>query len=134
MRVWLYFSKEIIKKPVISDAIKKYDIDFNILHAHITSSGGKILAEILGKRKKESIEYLKNRGIIVEIAKDVVRKDKEKCIDCGACVSICPVGAISIKDDWTVEIDDEKCVGCGCCVITCPMKAVNYYHKIFGTF
>ena len=35
----------------------------------------------------------------------LIELDKDKCIDCGACFSICPVSAISIAEDFTIETD-----------------------------
>ena len=32
--------------------------------------------------------------------------DKEKCIGCGTCVAICPVGAISLDADGKAVIQD----------------------------
>lgn len=51
--------------------------------------------------------------------------DKEVCIGCGVCVSICPVGAIYIGADEKAEIDLEKCVECGVCFRNsdCPVGA-----------
>ena len=31
--------------------------------------------------------------------------DKNKCIGCGTCVGICPVGAISFDEDGKAKID-----------------------------
>ena len=44
------------------------------------------------------------------------------CINCGACESACPVGAIS-EQDGKRHIDDTKCVECGACAGTCPVGA-----------
>jgi formate hydrogenlyase subunit 6/NADH:ubiquinone oxidoreductase subunit I len=51
--------------------------------------------------------------------------DKEKCIGCGACVNVCPAGAISMKEDKAVISD--KCVDCGRCAQVCPQEAI-YSH------
>jgi pyruvate formate lyase activating enzyme len=40
------------------------------------------------------------------------------CMGCGACVPVCPQGAISMKDDHAVT-DREKCLACGACVEVC---------------
>ncbi|MCI5820736.1 MAG: 4Fe-4S binding protein [Elusimicrobia bacterium] len=45
------------------------------------------------------------------------------CINCGACESACPVGAIS-EQDGKRHIDDTKCVECGACAGTCPVSAI----------
>ena len=50
--------------------------------------------------------------------------DKEKCIGCGACASICPQGAIKLKNG-KAEINPEKCVKCGACQNFCPMSAID---------
>jgi len=55
----------------------------------------------------------------------VVKKDEEKCIDCGECISLCPVDAIKMEEDWTVELDNQKCIGCGFCTTSCPTKAIK---------
>lgn len=41
------------------------------------------------------------------------------CCLCGACVSVCPVNAIEIKDDKPI-IDEEICIHCGLCNFHCP--------------
>lgn len=51
--------------------------------------------------------------------------DKNKCISCGACVGICPVGAISFGNDNKAEIDPAKCIKCGACEATCPVEAIK---------
>ena len=48
--------------------------------------------------------------------------DKETCISCRLCVSICPVKAIHERDDVFV-LDAEKCIYCGLCIKNCPTAA-----------
>jgi len=125
MRVWLKFSPDIVNKSIISDAMKKYNISFNILRANITPKGGKALIELEGDEVDEGIKYMENQGIRVDPVKKVLKRDEEKCVDCGACVSLCPVKAICIKEDWSVGIDNQLCIGCGFCTSSCPMRAIT---------
>jgi L-aspartate semialdehyde sulfurtransferase ferredoxin len=125
MKAWLKFSPSIVNKAIISGAMKRYDISFHILRADITPKGGKMLIELDGEQVEEAIEYIENQGIEVSPITKVVKKDTDKCFDCGACVSLCPVEAICITNDWSIEIDDQMCIGCGFCTYSCPTKAIN---------
>lgn len=51
--------------------------------------------------------------------------DKNKCISCGTCVSICPVGAISFDAQGKAVIDRAKCIHCGACQASCPVEAID---------
>lgn len=50
--------------------------------------------------------------------------DKEKCVGCGACASLCPVGAITMVDGKS-QIDESKCIKCGTCESVCPVGAIK---------
>jgi uncharacterized Fe-S center protein len=49
---------------------------------------------------------------------------KDKCTLCGCCIDICPVGAISKKQDKAF-IDSSVCIGCGECIGACKFDAVQ---------
>lgn len=52
---------------------------------------------------------------------------KETCINCYACVRVCPVKAIEVKAGQNYSrILPERCVGCGSCLNICPVNAVTY--------
>ncbi|GAB6054940.1 4Fe-4S binding protein [Methanobacterium movens] len=125
MKAWLRFLPSIINKSIISDTMKLYDIDFNILKANISPRGGKMLVDISGPQESESIIFMEEKGIEVTPVLKVVKKDSEKCFECGACVSLCPVNAICIMDDWDIDIDNQKCIGCGFCISSCPTRAIS---------
>jgi len=64
--------------------------------------------------------------------------DREKCIRCGKCVSICRLEAIKVvagNGDGKIEkvfIDPMLCEGCGACVYGCPVDAITLEEKESG--
>jgi ferredoxin len=54
----------------------------------------------------------------------VAHKINEECINCGACISECPEGAITEGDEVST-IDPAKCTDCGSCVEVCPVEAIS---------
>ncbi len=53
--------------------------------------------------------------------------DPEKCKVCYACVRVCPVKAIQVKESQEIPlILPERCIGCGSCLESCFPGAIVY--------
>jgi electron transfer flavoprotein alpha subunit/NAD-dependent dihydropyrimidine dehydrogenase PreA subunit len=50
--------------------------------------------------------------------------DRQACTQCGACISACPVEAISLSEE-AVRVDEETCTLCGLCVKACDQHAIR---------
>jgi len=58
-----------------------------------------------------------------EQMRKVIGVDTEKCTNCYACITVCPVKyCITAKDD-AVLINDDLCLGCGSCIKACTHGA-----------
>jgi len=49
---------------------------------------------------------------------------KDQCLRCGACVAVCPQGALTLTEHG-VKVDSDKCVSCGICQKMCPVGAIE---------
>jgi len=54
-----------------------------------------------------------------------VSVNRNKCGYCGACVSVCPPGALELIETW-IEVDDT-CNNCGICTKICPVGALEVF-------
>lgn len=73
--------------------------------------------------------------------------DREKCIRCGRCKSVCPydaivhlrrpcakacgVNAVTSDEFGRALIDAKKCVACGQCMVNCPFGAIADKSQLF---
>ena len=126
VRVLLKFKKDIVNQPITSKIILEQKTPINILAAHINQDGGSILAEIETDKAQAVIQTLRDHEVIVDV-QNLVEVDDEKCTDCGACFSLCPVNAINQKEDYSINFEQEKCLGitCGLCIDACPSRAIK---------
>ena len=52
--------------------------------------------------------------------------DREACIQCMACVTVCGSGAVQVSDEQGYpEVVDAACQSCGSCVPACPTSAIQ---------
>lgn len=52
--------------------------------------------------------------------------DKNFCVACGCCLSVCKKGAINIISGSYAKVDKELCVGCGLCKKECPASVISF--------
>ncbi len=57
-----------------------------------------------------------------------MKVDKDKCLRCGACVSVCPFDAIEATDGFVRP--NDRCTNCGICISVCPIGAVKVEGKL----
>lgn len=124
----LRFPREIVDKPIITYLVRNYGLTFNILKAQIyPRKEGMVVMELRGDPDdyEKGIQYLKDIGVVVEPVAQGIRRDDEKCYQCGACTAVCPTGALQIqRPEMEVLFESESCSACELCVKTCPSRAM----------
>lgn len=65
------------------------------------------------------------------------RINKERCIDCGKCLTYCRFGAVKATKDGNgrlekIVIDPIECEGCGLCKLICPVDAIEMEENLSG--
>ena len=125
----LRFPKRVVNEPIAVNLVKKFDLSFNILKATIyPRKEGLMVLELSGHKKnfQRGIRYLKGLGIKVENIGQDIKRDDNKCFQCGACTAVCPTGALNIKrPQMEVIFDKERCSACEICVVACPAQAME---------
>lgn len=58
--------------------------------------------------------------------------EPSRCIGCGKCVTICPVGAATLSDGHAA-IDHRKCIRCFCCHEMCSEAAISLERSLAGS-
>lgn len=127
MKLKLIYPHNDVQKPVLAEAVLKLGILINILEATVNSDKGELIVSVEADKEKleKVIRFFQENGVTVEKLTRILEIDRNKCMDCGACVSPCPVSAIKLTPDWSVEFDEEKCIGCKICVYACPVRAIK---------
>ena len=59
------------------------------------------------------------------MARFYAQVNRRRCAACGACLKVCPRGALSIYKGCCAQTDETKCVGCGLCAKTCPAESIR---------
>ena len=108
----------------IINVILAQNISVNILKLSTGTSGTNLLLDIPEDKINSITEELKKNDVIIN-KKGRVIMDIEKCIDCGACVSLCPTEALHMDERELLEYSLEKCIGCLLCIDSCPRLAIE---------
>jgi heterodisulfide reductase subunit A len=82
------------------------------------------VTQACGAASRASIPLSKGKIRIEPIVSSI---DRDKCIACGLCVSICPYKAIEMVERKAQSIP-ASCKGCGLCAASCPERAITMRH------
>jgi Formate hydrogenlyase subunit 6/NADH:ubiquinone oxidoreductase 23 kD subunit (chain I) len=126
--IHLRFPENISTEPIVCNLTRKFDLDFNISKAQISSGReGYLILELLCSKEQanQAKKYLEEQGIHVsDLAQSIIR-DEKICIECGACTAICPTAALYMDKNRHLAFDVDKCVVCTRCIKLCPVNAIK---------
>jgi ferredoxin len=124
MLLYLHFDSKTVKEPIISLTTLEKKTLINIIRGSVGGREGELFVEVDDARAAEIIDFIRSKGVEVTEIRERITKS-EDCIDCGACISICPVEVFRLDEDFRVLADAEKCIRCGICINVCPVNALE---------
>jgi len=54
----------------------------------------------------------------------MIKIRENSCDFCGACVTVCPVDCIEVREN-SICIDDIICIDCDLCIFICPIEVLG---------
>ncbi len=124
MDLYLVFDSEKAREPIISRIAMRTNIPINILHVSLNEVGGYAIISVPEEQADHLKDLLEEEGIHVN-PRRTIEIDRDACIECGSCVSLCGVKAISYGDDFSIIFDETKCIYCLLCMDGCPRFAIK---------
>lgn len=113
-------------KPIIAQAVKDTGVLINVDRARSDAhEGEEALVDVPDEFCKLVSEKMRTLGAEVSILDEGIQHDREECVDCGSCISVCPKEVFSFNQDWELEVATKRCILCGRCVNACPHQALS---------
>ncbi|HII98274.1 MAG TPA: 4Fe-4S binding protein [Methanoregula sp.] len=125
MKLLVNFSRGKGRKPIIAQVVRDTGVLINVERALIDSSEGEALIEVPDEQCQLVRDSMANLGAIVRILDHGIRHDESECVDCGACISVCPREVFTFDDAWKLRCEEGKCILCGKCIEACPHRALS---------
>ena len=124
MKIKINVPTKMLVDPIIAESIIETKTLLNISQAQIDSTQGRIIADVTKEEFNDFKAALTSRGAEIIVLDSPIIRDEDECVECGACVSVCPVKVFSFDDEWSLKVDEDKCIQCGTCVEMCPHNAL----------
>ncbi len=125
MKLLVNFSRGKGRGPIIAQVVRDTGVLINVERAVIDSSEGEALIEVPDDQCKLVRDTMTRLGAKVNILDHGINLNESECIDCGACISICPREVFSFDPEWKLKMAEERCVLCGKCIDACPHHALT---------
>ncbi|HVP96055.1 ATP-binding protein [Methanoregula sp.] len=125
MKLLVNFRKGRENAPIIAQVVKETGVLISVERAVIDSSEGEALIEVPDDQCTLVRSSMTRHGASVRLLEHGINLNTSECVDCGACISICPREVFSFDTDWKLVVAEDRCIVCGKCVPVCPHQALS---------
>ncbi len=125
MKIVLKFSQRIMQNPLLADVVLKTGVRINIDRAFVDASVAEIVIDVPDEDVEKVAATFRDHGVVVHEMDTPIRFEEEECVQCGACISVCPLEVFSCNEDGTISMYLKRCVLCKTCITMCPHGALR---------
>jgi ferredoxin len=124
-----HFPADLYDRPVVSRLVQEFDVEVNILNAHITPQQcGHMFAVLDGEEAAvhRALAAMQAMGVETILPVKNLVWNEDNCVHCGACAGPCRPGAFSVDPATRrVVFDPTRCIACNRCIPACSYGAIE---------
>ena len=120
MKLILKYPLSLDEMPYTAEIIIETGVKLSIDSA----SRGELIIDVPKDKADHVAELFREKGVEVRKLMKLIAWNEERCVHCGACISVCPKEVFKFDPTWRINVDEENCIRCEICVKACPLSAL----------